>query len=230
MDSLVLFQDDANKIKEYLKIHPEDINIVFDDITPLVNALWTQRVDVIDCLIENGCDINFQNIYGRTALHRACNPINTMRNTMRNVNRDIIERLISNGASGLLKNSNDYTPLHFAAMYAKDVNIIHQLLIISDPNSLNERGENPLMHACSLNISIEIISALLNVTHDINLQNNYGQTALHHSCYYKRNEAIKLLLSSGADSFIQDNRGRTPYDLADEKGKRIIDEYSASRK
>ena len=224
MDSLVLFQDDVNNIKEYLKIHPKDINIVVDNITPLMEAVNIERVDVIDCLTEHGCDINFQDNHGYTALHNACESSNI------NTTRDIVERLIANGASGLLKDSWGNTPLHLAAIHAKDVNIVHQLLFVSDPNSLDMWGKNPLMHACSLNISIEIISALLNVTHDINLQNNYGQTALHICCYYKRNEAIKFLLSSGADSFIQDNRGRTPYDLADEKGKRIIDEYSASRK
>ena len=222
MNSNVLFKDDVNNIKEYLKIHPEDINIVVNNITPLMEAVNTERVDVIDCLTEHGCDINYQTNNGWTALHHVC--------STKNINRDIIERLIANGASGLLKNSNDYTPLHFAAMYAKDVNIIHQLLIISDPNSLNERGKNPLMQACICNIFIEIISVLINVTYDINLQDNHGWTAFHHSCYYKRNEAIKLLLSSGADISIKDNYGHTAYDIVDEKGKRIIDEYLPSRK
>ena len=224
MDSKVLFEDDVNKIKEYLSVHPEDINILsYYDKTPLMCAVFYERVDVIDCLIEHGCDINFQDNSGRTALHFAC--------WVLNINRDIIERLISNGASGLLKDSWGETPLHSAAACANDVNIIHQLLFVSDPNSLDNEGINPLMKFCNRNIFIEIISTLINVTYDINLQDTRGRTALHRCCYLNENhEVMKLLLSSGADVSIKDNKGRTPYDLADKEGKRIIDEYLASRK
>ena len=222
MDSNVLFKDNVDKIKQYLKVHPEDINIVVDDITPLMHAVLHERVDVIECLIEHGCDINFQNNNGWTSLHYAC--------FRKDGTRDIIERLISNGASGLLKDDLGNTALHYAATSVEDVNIIHQLLIVSDPNSLNNAGMNTFMVSCNIwNKNIRIISALSNITHDINLQNIYGLTAIHYCCYFKHYEAIKLLLSFGADPFIQDNEGRTPYGLANEEGKRIIDEFLASR-
>ena len=222
MNSKVLFEDDLNNIKEYLEIHPEDINILSsNDKTSLMDAVLHERMDVIDCLIQHDCDINFQNNPGWTALHYACCYKN---------NRDIIERLISNGASGLLKDDLGNTALHYAATSVEDVNIIHQLLIVSDPNSLNNAGMNTFMVSCNIwNKNIRIISALSNITHDINLQNIYGLTAIHYCCYFKHYEAIKLLLSFGADPFIQDNEGRTPYGLANEEGKRIIDEFLASR-
>ena len=232
MDSNVLFKDNVDKIKQYLEIHPEDINeylkvhqeninIVANNITPLTNAVKTDRMDVIDCLIEHGCDINFQNNNGWTSLHYAC--------FRKDGTRDIIERLISNGATGLLKNNWGATPLHFAAQNTRDVNIIHQLIFVSDPNSLDYMGKNPLMEACWDN-NIDIISALLNVTYDINLRDFNGRTALHWSYYNKNYKGIELLLSSGADPFIQDFYGKAPYDLRDEEGKRIIDEYLASKK
>ena len=228
MDSSVLFEDNVDKIKEYLEIHPEDINeylkvhpeninIVANNMTLLMHAVEDERMDIIDCLIQHGCDINFQNNDGWTALHYACD--------LSNINRDIIERLISNGASGLLKDNNGCTALHYAAMYAKDVNVIHQLLFVSDPNSLNNMGMNAFMEACWENNNIRIISALLNVTHDINFQNTNGRTALHYCCYFNKNckGVIQFLLSSGADPFIQDNEEITPYDSVREEGKRIID-------
>ena len=225
MDSGVLFEDDVNKINEYLKVHPEDINIVVNIMTPLMHAVFYERIDVIDCLIEHGCDINFQNNYGSTALHFACDWRDI------SINRDIIERLIANGASGLLKNDYGNTALHNVAAFVNDVNIIHLLLIISDPNSINKRGRNPLMIGCQWNKNIEIISALINVTYDINFQDTRGQTALFHCCYDNNNhEAMKLLFSSGANPLIQNNNGKTPHDLANEEGKRIIDEYLASKK
>ena len=225
MDSKVLFEDDVNEIREYLSVHPEDINInilSYNDTTPLMNAVVTERMDVIDCLIEHGCDINFQTNGGLTALHNACGYKN---------NRDIIERLITNGATGLLKDKFGNTVLHYAAFAVRDVNIIHQLLFVSDPNSLNNEGKNPLMRIHPLNANIQIVSALINVTHNINLQDFNGNTVLHSCCSCDRKYNLtKLLLSCGADPFIENNRGTTPYMLAYREGKRIIDEYLCSQK
>ena len=222
MDSKVLFEDDVTVINEYLKVYPEDINILPKNygMSPLMYAVLKQRVDVIDCLIKHKCDINFQNDRKWTALHYACSI---------NINRDIIERLVSNGTTGLLKHDFGRTPLHYGATYAKDVNIIHLLLFVSDPNSLCARSSNALMIGCQWNKNIEIISALLNVTHDINLQDIHGWTAFHHS-WNPNQGVIKFLLSFGADPFIQDNEGITPYYLANEEGKRIIDEFIGPRK
>ena len=223
MNSDVLFGDDVSKIKEYLKTHPEGINILFKIHTPLMNAVLEERVDAIDCFIQNGCDINFQNNDGFTALHYAC--------FTKDINRDIIERLISNGASGLFKDNLGNTALHYAVFAVRDVNIIHQLLFVSDPNSLNNEGQNPLMRIHPLNTDIISISALINVTHNINLQDFNGNTVLHPCCSCDKNyKLIKLLLSCGADPFIENNRGTTPYMLAYREGKRIIDEYLCSQK
>ena len=220
MDSKVLFEDNVNRIKEYLKVYPEDINILsYNDITPLMKAVFYERVDVIDCLIEHGCDINFQNNDGWTALHYACYNKN---------NRDIIERLISNGASGLLKEKWGCTSLHCAAIDPKDVNIIHQLLVVSDPNALDDCGRSPFMVAC-WNKNIDIMSALINVTSDINAQDIHGHSPLDYCCIRRDYKGLRFLLSFGADVSIKDNRGRPPCNLRDEECKRIINEYLASR-
>lgn len=221
MDSNVLFGDDVSKIREYLSVHPKNINILSEHATPLMYTVIKQRLDVIDCLIHHRCGINFQNIYGCTALHYAC--------CSKNINRDIVERLISNGASGLLKDNYGRTALHHVVVHTKDVNIIYQLLFVSDPNSLNHYGETALLQA-SCNKNIEIISTLLNVTYDINLENIDGETTLYDHCRRNNYKVIKLLLSFGADPFINNIFRKIPYNIADEEGKRIIDEYLISQK
>lgn len=82
------------------------------------------------------------------------------------------------------------------------------------------------MTACRVNQNIEIISALINVTNDINLSTKYGDTALHFACENCNYEAIKLLLKHGADFNITNTDNKTAYELADDEGKRIIDDFT----
>lgn len=126
---------------------------------------------------------------------------------------DIIQRLISNDPSGLSKDMRGDIPLHYAAQHAKDVNSIHQLLFVSDHNSLNDCGRTSLMTYSFWRKKNYI--ELNNVTHHINLQDIDGLTAIHYCFRDKNYEAIELLLSSGADPFIQHNRGKSSYDLSD---------------
>ena len=69
MDSSVLFEDDLNKMIEYLAVHPESINIFDRDETPLMQAVVDERTDVIDVLLDFGANVNLQDTDGWTALH-----------------------------------------------------------------------------------------------------------------------------------------------------------------
>jgi len=58
--------------------------------------------------------------------------------------------------------------------------------------------------------SIEVIKLLLDKGADINVQNNYGETALHYAAWKCRGDVIRLLVSKGAKVNIQDNRRIRP--------------------
>lgn len=207
MNSSVLFDDNVENIDAYLLVNPDDVDMVYNCRTPLMFACETHRVDVIDCLLKHKCNVNFQGFQGRTALHHACYEY---------INRDVIERLIANSASGIIRDRLGDTPLHLAAQYANDVNIIHQLTYISDLNILDTQGRDPLILACATNKNIEILSALINLTPDINLQSICGENALVYCCILKNYEGIKLLLAAGAEITEYE------YSYADEEGKRIL--------
>ena len=103
--SEVLFQDDVKKLKEYLGVHPEDINILNEcNRTPLVHSIFEERMGIVDTLIDLGCDINFQDKSGFSALHYCC--------YCHNIDRNILEKVINSGANGLLKTEDDYIALH----------------------------------------------------------------------------------------------------------------------
>lgn len=77
------------------------------------------------------------------------------------------------------------TPLHLAAHYITDVNIINLLLYCSDPNILNAHRRNALMIACTEG-RVNVINAMINVTYDINLQDSDGNTATKRSINMKQ--------------------------------------------
>lgn len=218
MNFCVLFGDNVEEIREYLRLHPESVNAIRYRHTPLMKAGIANRLDIIDCLIENNCDVNVQNYDGDTALHFEC--------MKTNVNRHIIERLIAAGANGTIKDNIGYTPFHYLVEDVTDMNIIHLLIPISDPNAITHQGYTPLMLSCTNSKTIETINVLLDVTHTVNLQSTNGRTPLHLACSSNKNEAVKLLLEKGANRFICDNTGNTPYDCANTETKLVIDAYT----
>ena len=86
-------------------------------------------------------------------------------------------------------------------------------------NILDNSGRYPLILACSTNRNNEILSALINLTPDINLEAKFGETPLSYCCNMRNYEGIKLLLSSGAKV------DEDLYYYADEKCTEIINEH-----
>ncbi len=77
---------------------------------------------------------------------------------------------------------------------------------IRDPSS----GCTPL-HICSDPASARL---LIRYGYDPNVPDNYGETALHHTCARLDVETAKTLLDCGASPLIKDNFGRYPSDGA----------------
>lgn len=224
MDPLTLFTDDIKAIVSHLNVTRKHINIIVDyepqlhnPVTPLMNAVIRERNDVVDILIEYGCNIDYQDQYGYTALHYCV--------MKRWVNRDVLQKLLNANANPSIPDYFGNIPLHYAASYANDVNIIHLLTYGSNHNLQNEDGNTPLINACNINSSnINVSAALINLT-DVNISNNYGNTALHEVSFFDDYVILKLLIEAGADINITNNDDRTAYDIVDDEGKRIIDEY-----
>ena len=218
MDSSVLFEDDVKKMEKYLAIHPKNINICRFDKTPLMNAVEEGRTDLVDMLIDSGANVNLQNKNGYTALHLCC--------FYQPNNRGILQRLLNAGANPSCITNLEYTPLHIAAERTNDVNIIHDLTLCSNPNFQNNSGDNPLMVACAFNENPEVISALIDITNDLNVRDNSGDTALHSASMENNYSAIRLLLAAGADIYPTNNQDKTAYELADSKAKEIFNEFT----
>ena len=221
MASSVLFEDDVKKMEEYLAIHPENINILQNGQTPLMNAVLLGRTDVVDILIGFGANVNLQDKIGYTVLHRCCK--------YQSNNRDILRRLLEANADPMCINYWGDTPVHLAAEKTNDVNVIHDLTLGSNPNFQNKYGHNALMMACQSNKNPEVISACINITNDLNTTSMDGNTGLHLACAGNNYNAIPLLLEAGVDMYITNNRNKIAYEFVSAKGKEIFNEF-ANRK
>ena len=80
------------------------------------------------------------------------------------------------------------------------------------------------MIGCFWTKQVDIISALINITNDINTRDIREKTALLISTSRNKYDAIKLLLRSGADFHIT-NLNDERYDVGNVLVKRIIDKF-----
>lgn len=121
MELSVLFSDDSGSIKKYLDKSTEHINTINFDMTPLMNAVCQENIDVIDVLIDYGCDIQFKNKNGYTAL--LCYFISQSNN------RVILQKLLNSKVDINISSVDGNIPLHYAVYYITDVNIIHYITL-----------------------------------------------------------------------------------------------------
>lgn len=105
LDLLFLSIDnhDNENVKDILQVHGID---AYDGYkrTALINAALYGNIDLIEWLIENKADINFQDRGGWTALHFA-----TQEDRL-----DVVELLIKKGADSNIKNEYGNKPSFYA--------------------------------------------------------------------------------------------------------------------
>lgn len=88
----------------------------------------------------------------------------------------------------------------------------------ADPNKRSRRRRDLGLHQAARFGLAETIRVHLANGADPNVRAKDGATALHRAVKFKYQAAVDVLMAGGADATIADNRGRTPADLAEEKG------------
>ena len=166
-------------------------------------------------LIEYGASLN-ATADGWSLLHQAVSYENT----------EFIDALLARNFDINIKDKNDNTPLHVAAL--KNINITKYLLDKgADVNAVNNHGLTPLFIAVYdnnkfatakeilkddntlLQEHMKLIRLLISKGADINHKSNYGKTVLHFATQEKNTDLVKFLVDNGANINLPDADGDT---------------------
>jgi len=183
-------QEDYDKIKEALIIHPNLINVKSKEGYSLLHlAAERGNAEIVRLLIEKGAIIDIKHPYGVTPLHLAvcCGygiiGLDCISKKIRNY-ENVTKLLISNGA---------------------------------DVNAKDKEGNSPLYYI-AMNGNCKIAELLISNGADVNAKNTKGITPLHRAVKEGHTQIVEILLLEGADANIGKIQGMTPIKYAKKKG------------
>ncbi|QPJ62439.1 MAG: hypothetical protein G3M70_11380 [Candidatus Nitronauta litoralis] len=178
----------------------------------LIDAAENNEADKIKQLLQQGANVDSQDLRGRSALLIAVdkNHIETAR------------LLIEAGADVNLQDRIQDSPLLLAG--AEGTLEILNMILQANPDFglYNRYGGTALIPACERG-HVKVVKALLQTKTDINHVNYLGWTALMEAIVLsdggpRHQQIVQMLVDAGADITIADNDGITPLQHAQQKG------------
>jgi ankyrin repeat protein len=127
--------------------------------------------------------------------------------------------LLDRGADANSTTSNGTTALHSAALRGHEEVVSLLLTSGADVYRRNASGDTALMWASG---HVAVVRLLLRSMGGCGLdeRGTDGRTALWYACYIGHTDVVRALLLAGADHTIVDNDGRTPKQIAQNRGHR----------
>ncbi len=193
----------TRKVEE-VRLSPEETQKLNQRLLRRMSSLKPEEAAKI--LKMRGIDVNLQDKYGRTPLHKAAT----------SGKREIAALLISSGAEVDTRDKNDWTPLHHAARSGKTETV--RLLIEkgADVKARQRYGRTPLRMAATYGF-VETVKVLIEKGADINSRDKYSETILHAAAKSGRTPVVEVLVKNGADVNVKNNSGTTPLHMAENK-------------
>ena len=196
--------------------HPEQVNAVGGRIlAPLPAALRKKHFRVANLLHSHGAVVDVRGDRGRTPLYSAS----------RDGLVDIIRWLPNHGAAVSVPRDDGWTPLHGAAGCMRGEAVRLLLDHNADVNSRNQTGRTPLCETIFDRVSsqegraVDVVRRMLEHGADPNASCDHNRsTLLHEALHHGWLEVAQLLLSHGAKADGKNEEGKTPFQVASEKG------------
>ena len=176
------------------------------EIPELWEALLSGKYDLANQMINRGANINELKkveLYSEmTLLHYAA----------WKGNLQCIRVLANLGANVHARDNRNLTPLHYAAIYGTDPNIVE--VLINEGAIVDARGNNqmtPLLHTAAKRASsIEVAQKLIARGASLEAVTTNYENALHLAIMCSNLEMVKVLISHGINIDAKDRYGNTP--------------------
>ncbi|XP_059083066.1 putative ankyrin repeat domain-containing protein 20A2 [Tigriopus californicus] len=201
----------TEKVLDMLKL---GVPIVIDQDgqTALHLAASAGHYEMVEALIQAGCDVGIQDFTGHTALQRAA----------AEGHLDIIKTLVKNGVSVDHQDEvHGNTALHEASWKGFSQSVQYLCKSKANPYIKNRGGFAPL-HLCCQNGHNETCRVLLLSGCKPDIKNNYGDTPLHTAARYGHAGVIRILVSAKCNSSEQNKNGDTALHIAAAMGRRKL--------
>lgn len=170
-----------------------------------IKEVENNNIEKVSKLLESNKEFNidFQDDKGNTMLHIVKSP-------------EMAELLLKNGINAAIQNNDGMTAFgkFFERVYITSMEHICDSLLKNgiDINAAAYYDEAPVTkianNSATLTTNIEQMSYLVKNKADINIKNSQGYTPLMLSVMKNNIDMVRLLLDSGADANILDNKGR----------------------
>lgn len=129
--------------------------------------------------------------------------------------------LINQGANIDSRDSDNWTPLHYACHQGKPDSASFLVKSGANLNVQDNTGETPLMKSLGNQYKIKL---LIKNGADINIQNNDGDTALIKAVNFSYSRNVIALLRANADINLVNKKGQSALDVAlDRSNQELID-------
>jgi ankyrin repeat protein len=221
--------------------HPEQINARGGQmVTPLFAALRRKHFQIAELLHWHGADVNVRGGSNFTSLHAAC-----VAGIV-----DIVEWLLNHGADVNTQANEGSFPISVSVAWGH-LQVVRMLIEFNADIDVRREFGRGLLHMairCKNDDHVGIMRLLLDHGANPNARDDYGSTPLHHSSesWWKGRgggegyivtrgtvEGTCLLLKYGAIIDAEDNKGRTPLQVALDRDRQDIAtclrEHSATR-
>lgn len=168
---------------------PVDLPEAKKQSTALMFAAERGHADLVETLVAQGADVNYQNAFGFTPLHASVNGGHLA----------VTQYLVDQGAAVNGGGSKGRTPLYLAAE-RDDLDTVRFLVEGgAEVNARSDRGWTPL-YAAAGNNSLAIAGYLLEHGAHVNQTSAAGtHSPLLTAAYHNHVEMVELLLAAGAD-------------------------------
>lgn len=203
-----------------------DINITADSpaeigSTPLHEACIYGNVNMVELLMKLGADDSLKNSKGETPAHMAVQKKIFYKEIKPAVRIKMLESLTEVDIPG----DDGKTPIMTAQMqdYGTAVEVTNCLLERNvDIKHRDNNGNTVLLLHADRHCNKGVIKELIRAGADINEKNKNGDTALHFALINGNVEVARFLVKKGADYQAVNNKGKSPMEIAAEKGYEAV--------